>query len=161
MRYTNIPFFAVLSLQVFLFGVQAQTASLPACPDSGIKHNCSGKEDYPGGATYTGEFKDGQRHGQGVYKTANGSLLTGTFVANLPSGKIAYVYSSGDTYVGDIKNGVLQGQGTLSFISGDQYVGDFLSDLRTGKGTYVFKNGDKLWVTSLMANSMARALFIF
>ena len=52
--------------------------------------------NYSDGSFYVGEFRDGQRNGQGTY-----------------------TYASGDVYVGEFKDDERNGQGTLTFGPGD------------------------------------------
>ena len=57
-------------------------------------------EDEYSGEKYVGEFKDGQKDGQGTYTFPNGKK-----------------------YVGEFKDGKMHGQGTYTWPSGQKYVG--------------------------------------
>ena len=55
--------------------------ALEECPDSASNYrnwtNCYGTRTYSNGDQYTGEFKDGEQHGQGTYTYANGTKYDG------------------------------------------------------------------------------------
>ena len=69
---------------------------------------------------YTGEYEDGQPHGQGT--------LT---------------YSDGTMYIGEWKSGDFHGQGTLTYPDGLTYVGGWKDGQRNGQGTVTHACGDK------------------
>ena len=59
----------------------------------------------PGGEKYTGEFRSGEFHGQGIY-----------------------TYANGDQHIGEYQNGQSHGQGTYRFAGGDKYIADVFGD---------------------------------
>ena len=63
------------------------------------------------GNNYTGEYRDGIRHGQGVF-----------------------IYSNGDKYDGEWQNGMRSGRGVFIFKNSDKYVGEWKNDKRNGQG---------------------------
>ena len=69
------------------------------------------------GNKYVGEFKDGGKHGQGIY-----------------------IYSNGDKYVGEFKDGEKHGQGTYIKPEGRKYVGEW-KDGERWNGTLFDKQG--------------------
>ena len=97
-------------------GAGAATA-LPACPTVGYYHQCLGKESWPSGNQYVGEYKNNKKHGQGTYTASNG-----------------------DQYVGAFKDGTYNGVGVYTFANGNRYTGDFVDGRRTGQGVYVRKD---------------------
>ena len=87
-----------------------------------IKGNCTngqGTCTYSYGK-YVGEWKDGDKNGQGVF-----------------------TYSNGNKYVGEWKDGDKNGQGTFAWADGAKYVGEWKDDLRNGQGVFTYSNGNK------------------
>ena len=70
------------------------------------------------GTTYTGEMKDGKRHGQG----------TQTMIIDLGSGNEDY------TYTGEWKDGMPH-EGTWEYPNGNIYTGEFFEAVPHGQGT--------------------------
>jgi hypothetical protein len=70
------------------------------------------------GVVYTGDMKDGRRHGQGTLAWKDGTL-----------------------YVGEFKNGQIVGPGTLTKADGRKYVGYFKDGTPHGKGTLTYSDG--------------------
>ncbi|GIQ84788.1 hypothetical protein KIPB_006349 [Kipferlia bialata] len=73
--------------------------------------------------SYTGSFKDGKWHGQGVFR--------GT-----------YGYQAGDVLTGGWRNGVMDGVGTLRKSDGSLYEGGWRDNKKSGHGTMTYANGD-------------------
>ena len=63
--------------------------------------------------TYTGEFINNQRNGQGVLKEENGTYI-GTFKDGSPHGNGKYIYTDGRIYEGEMKDGVPSGNGKMT-----------------------------------------------
>ena len=61
------------------------------------------------GDIYVGEYKDDIRHGQGTYIFKDGSKYTGYWLDNNPNGQGIYIYTDGRKDVGEFKNGLLDG----------------------------------------------------
>ena len=70
---------------------------------------------------YEGEFKDGKKHGRGIY------------------------YESGRVeYDGEFKDGKMHGQVTKYYKNGNkEYEGKYKDDKMHGQGTYYYENGKK------------------
>jgi hypothetical protein len=92
---------------------------------------------------YEGEFREGVKHGQGVYGWDNGNRYEGPFVNDLPEGIGKYVFASGDTYQGELKAGALTGRGIYVTKAGDTQEGTFVDARLNGVGIYRFANGDR------------------
>jgi hypothetical protein len=76
-------------------------------------------------ATYTGDFKDGEKHGYGVH----------------------LILKTGDRYVGQFKNGKQDGLGHLAWgekseSAGFYYIGQYKQGKRNGQGIYHLPGGD-------------------
>jgi len=102
-----------LILLVFLGGA-GESFALPACPSSGIFHNCFGTWTFDNGNKYVGEFSRGKKHGQGVYTWANGDRYVGEFKDGHAHGQGAVAYVNGSIFIGEWRNGNLDGQGTAA-----------------------------------------------
>jgi hypothetical protein len=112
---------------------------------------------------YIGEFKNGQRHGQGtlylplervlegrwrndelVEGTANfsdGARYTGTWEFGYRHGKGELIYPDGRKYSGEFHGGNRHGQGIMRYPDGRVYQGEFKNGTRTGTGTMTYPGG--------------------
>eukprot|EP00667_Euglena_gracilis_P017697 EG_transcript_18691 len=96
------------------------------------------------GGTYTGQFKDWARHGEGRTEYATGKLEVGTYAANtLIRGTVTAAGPSGEpiTLEGDWQGGHLV-RGTLRR-PGMTYAGAFRGSVPHGEGETAFDNGVK------------------
>jgi hypothetical protein len=92
------------------------------------------------GHKFTGGFKDGVRHGDGVLLMPGGRKIVGVWENNeIREG--TYTQPDGTTYEGQWKFRERNGRGTLIFPDGRKYVGDFKSGQRHGKGTLTYPDG--------------------
>lgn len=134
---------SIMLIGLLGFSVRAQSL-LPDCP-SGLanKHNCFGSFTFLNGTSYLGEFKNGNRHGQGRMTYPNGDQLIGDFTEGFVNGKAILIYGNGGKYIGEFKNNRLHGQGTLMFANGDELIGNFKESSIDGWGTLNFTNGNK------------------
>ena len=125
--------------------------------------NGSGTMVFATGHKYTGEFKDGIRHGKGVllmpgdrkivgvwenneisegtYTQPDGTVYEGQWRHRERNGKGALTFPDGRRYTGDFKSGLRHGQGTMLFPDGRKYVGSFQSGARTGLATMTYPDG--------------------
>ena len=100
---------------------------------------------------YTGEYKDGLRHGKGVCKYPSGNVYDGEWENDKENGYGVYTWPNGDKYEGYFRNGLRNGRGTYTWPSGEKYVGQWIDGKRNGQGTDYYSNGDKYvgnWVNS-------------
>ncbi|CAM9451858.1 unnamed protein product [Ectocarpus sp. 6 AP-2014] len=103
----------------------------------------SGRKTYPNGDTYSGEFVDGLREGQGVLTYITGNTYHGQFKANQFHGLGCMNYGPliengkeicGRVYEGGWEKGLKKGEGVMHTGSGQVYEGSFDADLYHGHG---------------------------
>jgi hypothetical protein len=99
--------------------------------------------------TYTGEFKNRKRHGNGILIFKNGDEYTGKFKDNEMDGLGKMIYANGDIYDGEWSNGKPNGYGKMFYKKGgnggnpgDIYDGEWLNGIRHDQGQMVFSNPD-------------------
>ncbi|CDJ65536.1 MORN repeat-containing protein, putative [Eimeria necatrix] len=80
-----------------------------------------------GGATYTGDFKNGLKHGFGVLVRPCGSKYVGYFKDGVAEGQGKFIHPSGDTYEGQWKNSKAHGKGRFTHADGSYYDGQTLN----------------------------------
>jgi hypothetical protein len=121
----------------FILFSTGQAFALPDCPEYGRKNNCFGAYTWPSGGKYVGEFKDGQKHGQGTETLASGDQYVGEFRKDEYHGQGTYTYASGSKYVGEFRKNKYHGQGTHTWaggeFKGDKYVGQWKDDKPHGQ----------------------------
>lgn len=134
--------------------------------DQCIEGNCENGQGtilYATGHKFSGTFKDGDRHGEGVlilpggrklvgvwefneirrgtYTFADGTVYEGQWQFRERSGKGTLTYADGRRYEGDFSNGQRHGTGMMTWPDGRRYSGDFQHGERTGKGTMTYPDG--------------------
>lgn len=99
--------------------------------------------------TYTGEFKNTKRHGNGILICKNGDEYTGKFKDNKMDGLGKMIYANGDIYEGEWSDGKPNGYGKMFYKKGgnegnpgDIYDGEWLNGIRHGQGKMVFSKPD-------------------
>lgn len=130
------------ALQIFSSAAFAASA-LPSCPWIGKRDQCFGEQVMPNGRLYTGEFKNGRRHGIGTVTYKDGFKYVGEFVDDLYEGKGELSIPPGWVYVGDFLRGRFHGNGRLTLPDGRTYAGEFKQDNFDGFGTLTFPDGRK------------------
>ena len=93
--------------------------------------------------TYTGNFLNGIRSGQGVMLYTDGSKYEGSWENDMKSGSGTFTWQEGHVYIGEFKNDMMSGTGTMTFSDGVVYTGEWLDDVRCGYGVMIAANGDK------------------
>ena len=125
-----------------------------------------GEQATENGCTYSGDFSNGQRTGQGVFscvsgyrgegsfqngkldgrgkEAIDGAAYEGEFHAGKYDGHGRLSFPDKAVYDGAFKNGLRDGAGTMRFADGSEYVGDWVADKRTGQGVLTGPKGE--WV---------------
>jgi hypothetical protein len=116
---------------------------------------------------YTGEWKDGLKHGKGQLITEKikysgkfendvfsgnkgvlcdekGNIYEGDFVNGKFEGYGHYKMSNGDNYIGQFKNGYFEGKGQLTDKKGNVFNGNFVRGQKDGFGLIVKSNGETI-----------------
>ncbi|MDR1329428.1 MAG: hypothetical protein LBK23_07500 [Oscillospiraceae bacterium] len=93
--------------------------------------------------TYTGDWKNGLRNGQGKLVYSDGEWYEGEWVDDKSHGQGKYVHSDGSWYEGEWANNEANGRGRTHYADGSEYVGEFADDAHHGQGKYV--NSDGSW----------------
>ena len=142
---------AFYTLILFLLaGTVYGQSNLSACQGSDFRmwSNCFGISTESNGDKYTGEFKDGKKHGKGTFNflannSFKGDKYVGEFKDDRRNGQGTYTHSFGNGYVGEFKDNNFSGQGTYIYADGGKYVGEFQNNLLNGYGISTFVNGNK------------------
>jgi hypothetical protein len=123
----------------------AQQSSLPACVGSYTTNwdNCVGTYTAPNGNKYVGEWRGGERTGQGVFTMPEGDKYVGGFRNGDFHGQGSATISNGEKYVGEVRDNKMTGQGTYTWPDGGKYVGEFRDNKKNGQGTFTWPNGDR------------------
>ena len=101
-----------------------------------------GTATYENGDVYEGDFLDGIRSGNGIYRyAASGNRYEGGWDENVKSGigKQLYKGKAGGEYHGYWENGRRHGEGVFTYTNGDVYSGWWKYGNKQGFGTYLFK----------------------
>uniref|UniRef100_A0A9J8BVR2 MORN repeat-containing protein 4 n=3 Tax=Cyprinus carpio TaxID=7962 RepID=A0A9J8BVR2_CYPCA len=100
-----------------------------------------GSFTYSSGEEYTGEWKEGRRHGKGELKFADGTCYKGHFENGLFHGSGVLVFPDGSRYEGEFAQGKFQGVGIFSRFDGMKFEGEFKSGRVEGYGLLTFPDG--------------------
>ncbi len=83
---------------------------------------------------YTGEMKDGKKHGHGVLMWADGGRYEGEWKDGKEHGHGVLMWADGDRYEGGMENGKTHGRGTYYFANGNECEGDWRDNKLLGTG---------------------------
>lgn len=123
-----------------LFGTKKETHYVA---DGFGKFNCGD------GSRYSGNFRDNEQCGYGLYENKK-MRLYGNFRGGKVSG-VALMIVGDDAYVGELNEHVeFHGHGCLYMGDGDWYDGEWANDKRNGRGTAHFGNGE--WAVAEFRN---------
>ena len=127
--------FSVLSL--IICKVEAQTCLKGDCK------NGFGTMAFSAKSRYTGEFKQGQMHGRGIFYYNNGGKYIGEWQQGIRDGEGKWIQANGNVYSGNFRQDKPVGQGTMNFKNGDRYTGNWSNEFPNGKGTYYTASGER------------------
>lgn len=96
------------------------------------------------GATYDGDFVDGQKHGVGTMTYPDKSKYEGTWRNDIIQGRGVYFYANGDRYSGEFDKGVKHGQGTYVYASDGSMISGAWNEGKFVNGTWSSKDGTTL-----------------
>ena len=105
-------------------------------------NNCFGSYTWDDGTKYIGEYKNGEKNGQGTVTWTSGDKYFGEWINDRRTGQGTYWYANGDIYIGRFKDGKIAGHGTLTYSNGNKYVGKYNNDKRHGQGTFTWADGE-------------------
>ena len=106
----------------------------------------NGSISYPNGDVYKGMLKNGQPHGQGVFKQgklmgSGASVYTGEFQGGLKHGYgVLDDIVTGEKYMGMWANDLKSGAGCVITLDGVYYEGHFLNGKMVGRGLAIFED---------------------
>ena len=112
---------ALVLISLFVAGsVSAQSALPPCAPNVAATSwtNCQGTWTDANGHKYSGEHRDGKRHGLGILTRANGDKYVGEWRDDTANGQGSYTWANGDKYVGEFRHDKFHGQGVLTYADG-------------------------------------------
>ncbi|KAJ6729943.1 PHOSPHATIDYLINOSITOL-4-PHOSPHATE 5-KINASE RELATED [Salix viminalis] len=107
------------------------------------KYDGYGVETWARGSRYRGQYRQGLRHGFGVYRFYTGDVYAGEWSNGQSHGCGIHTCEEGSRYVGKFKWGVKHGLGHYHFRNGDTYAGEYFADKMHGFGVYCFANGHR------------------
>ncbi|KAJ1408080.1 MORN motif [Sesbania bispinosa] len=94
---------------------------------------------------YEGDWIDGRYDGCGVETWARGSRYRGQYRQGLRHGFGVYRFYTGDVYAGEWSNGQSHGCGVHTCEDGSKYVGEFKWGVKHGLGHYHFRGVYRGW----------------
>lgn len=87
---------------------------------------------------YEGDYRDGFRHGRGIYQYKNSARYEGEWKRGLKHGFGKLNYPDGSWYCGDWKEGKKHGFGKYSYENGDYYEGTWKEGVKHSVGNFNF-----------------------
>ena len=99
------------------------------------------------GLVHEGGYSDGERHGPGTTRYADGGVLEATWEYGAVKGKAHWVTANGAVYDGEFVNEKREGEGTYAFAEGEEeedggvYIGSWKDGYAHGQGRRIFANG--------------------
>jgi len=104
----------------------------------------SGRQEWPDGASYEGDYKHGLKHGMGRFAWTSGAAYEGDFVEDRLEGSGCFRWACGSTYEGTWKEGKMDGSGLFTWPDGRSYEGGYRNDFKHGQGIFRWPDGRQL-----------------
>ena len=101
------------------------------------------KEDSTTKDSYEGDSQNGQCHGKGTYRYANGNVYKGEWRYGKYDGEGKLTFANGDEYEGSFFDGKYHGKGTCRYANGTVYEGEWQEGQWHGEGVCVRADGTK------------------
>jgi len=95
------------------------------------------------GERYKGSYKNGVKHGHGIWTHPDGDKYRGKFKSGLKRGNGVYTFKNGEEYRGHFKRDQQHGLGEYKYNNGEIFKGEFKNNIRDGQGFIVFR-GDTI-----------------
>lgn len=92
---------------------------------------------------YEGEFREGLRHGKGIYVLPDGSVYEGGWANGSMNGRGVFRWTDGSVYDGDWKDGRRHGQGFLRVSDGFTYDGNWVQNCMEGRASATYPSGQE------------------
>lgn len=96
------------------------------------------------GSTYTGQWTNSRREGQGTL-FFDGGVFEGQWHKNNANGEGIVHFQNGDTFRGTYENNVKSGPGTYSWADGTTEVGEYLDGRKHGWHRWTSASGKEVW----------------
>jgi len=96
------------------------------------------------GSVYDGDFKNGLKHGKGVWTKGRGENLTtytGEYLLDKKCGYGVFKWASGNIYKGYYDKDEREGHGEMVWTDGSKYLGSWVRGIQHGFGKMVFPDG--------------------
>uniref|UniRef100_A0A7S1PIX9 Kinesin motor domain-containing protein n=1 Tax=Percolomonas cosmopolitus TaxID=63605 RepID=A0A7S1PIX9_9EUKA len=87
---------------------------------------------------YAGFWRDGKKHGEGIYYYKNGDIYDGEWREDKRSGEGTLFVANGTKYEGEWYNDAQEGFGILYELNGNRYEGQFQEGKKHGSGVYYY-----------------------
>lgn len=103
-----------------------------------------GQYIWKNGSTYSGEFKNGLKHGQGKWrknKDHEAHQYDGQYIDDKKEGYGIFKWASGNIYRGMYKNDEREGIGEMRWTDGSVYLGQWHRGIQHGYGKMIFPDG--------------------
>ena len=107
------------------------------------KFNGRGKFVWHQGMVYEGEFMDGMRHGNGIWRESNSPDATtyeGEYYHDKKHGEGVYKWRSGSYYKGSFYNDQRHGYGEMYWIDGSSYKGQWEKGMQKDEGDVAYSS---------------------